>query len=137
MRIDTYIELWNVLGVVGLLLRASAKTDLAPILARLDGVIEGQRLSVLLAIAPASLKVDPAKFEPNKERLKSLLLEKLATVQHPDPSTRAWCVLNHAGFEEFVDYDTSKGVKNALARLIVNGEMGEAQHFLREVVDKL
>ena len=121
-----------------------ARNQLDDIAEKMAAIVESQRLSTVLKIEPASLKVDPAKFEPNKERLLGRMIEELLVSKNwvpgnwkRDPSTAAFCVLNHSGFDQFVDAETRGGVQNTLARLIVNGEMDEARRFLQEVVDKL
>ena len=131
------------IAIVAITLRGyflDVQNDLKSVLGKVGAIVESQRLSTILRIEPASLKVDPAKFELNRERLKTRLLQELGDPRNPkdrDPATAAYCILNHSGLEDFVDYDTSKGIKSALARLITNGEMDEARRFLQEVVDKL
>ncbi len=104
---------------------------------RLDNVIEGQRLSMILKLEPASLKINPEQFEPQKEKVKARLLEAFEMERHPYPETLAYCIFNRSGLNVFVEGKTLLVAQKALARLIVNDDKESAKVFLGELVDKL
>ena len=107
------------------------------VLKKLDCVIEGQRLSAVLKLEPASLKIKPEDFEANKPVLKTKLLKCLDSERSPDADTKAFCILNHSGWDAFVESETRRNAQVALSRLIANEDKAAAVWFLEELVDKL
>ncbi len=104
----------------------------------MKGIVQGQRLGVIINLtADKALKVSPDMFEANKEQLKTRIAQIVKTVQHPEPSTRAYVLLKQSGLGEFLNDDTRQKVQNAAARLIVNGNLDGLRDFLWEVVDQL
>jgi hypothetical protein len=104
---------------------------------RLDRIIEGQRLSTIIKLEPTSLEISPEDFEANKEILKQKLLDVFAEEKHPSPSTRAYCILNHSGYDIFVEGNTRLKIQNALARLLVNNNTTKTKRFLGKIVKQL
>lgn len=104
---------------------------------RLDAIVEGQRLSTILRLEPASLKVSPEQFEANKLQLRARILRAVEEVTHPDPGTQAYCVLERSGWSQFVEGSTRLAAQTALARLIVNNDKSGQRAFCEELVDKL
>lgn len=106
----------------------------------LKEIVEGQRLSAVLSLSPASLKISPERFEANKGQLRKGLLRALKDSElkgYSEPSTRAFCILNASGWENFVEGDTRLAAQRALARLIVNGDEEGLRALCEELVDKL
>ncbi len=104
----------------------------------LESIIEGQRLSTVLRLEPASLKVTPAEFEPNRAAVKIALLAELKKQWgRMDMSTRTYAVLQSSGWGVFVDNETFASARKALARLFANDDFVSAQKFCEELVDKL
>ncbi|MBI2514598.1 hypothetical protein HYV91_00175 [Candidatus Wolfebacteria bacterium] len=102
-------------------------------------LVESQRLSSVLSLSPASLKIDPAIFKANKEQLRTRLLRVLSEEKRdsiPAP-TWAYCVLEHSGWGKFVDGKTFLAAQAALTRLLANGDLEGAKALLGELVDKL
>lgn len=107
------------------------------IVSELRRLTEGQRLSTVLSISPASLKIDPSVFEPKRSAVRERMLKEFETQNHPNPGTRAYCILDHSGWEKFVDAKTFLAAQNALGRLLVNDDKVAARSFVEELVDKL
>ncbi|MDO8655068.1 MAG: hypothetical protein Q7R48_01415 [bacterium] len=104
---------------------------------RLSHIIEGQRLSAILRIEPSKLEIDPARFEADKEKLKTRAINALHSERHPQPETQAFLVLKASGLYEFLDGMTALSLQKALARLIVNEDRETAEALLGEVIDQL
>ena len=100
-------------------------------------IAEGQRLSMILTISPASLTIDPAEFEPQRPVIRERLLKALETEQHPNPGTLAYCILDHSGWKEFVDGKTFQSAQTALGRLLTNKNTAGAKRFLAALVNQL
>lgn len=111
------------------------------ILDRLNALVESQRLSVILKLEPASLKISPEQFEPNKEGIKArmfqVLEQKKSAYRNDDQNTYAYVVLNHSGWDNFVTGETRGDAQAALARLLANGDENAVKAFIEELVDKL
>jgi len=109
----------------------------ARIAREMNQIVESQRLSTVLRIEPTSLNVSPEQFEPNREVLKAALLERLEKEDHPNPPTRAYCILSDSGLLAFVNADTGIKIKDALTRLLANGDEEGAKNFLIKIVENL
>ena len=104
----------------------------------LESIIEDQRLSTILRLEPASLKLDPAAFEARKPVIKAALLKELRKQWGKlDMGTRTFAVLTNSGWSAFVDNDTHNAARNALARLFANDDLASAETLCGELVDKL
>lgn len=122
-------------GLLVALKHVYKKIDL--ILEKQGNIIESQRLSTILRLEPASLKISPEQFLANKAVVKNSLMYHLAREDSPQPDTRAFCILHHSGWRGFVDNDTSLKAQNGLARLLANKDKEGAMAFCEELVDKL
>lgn len=104
---------------------------------RLSHIIEGQRLSAILKIEPPELKIDPARFEADKGKLKTRAIIALHNERHPSPDTQAWLICERSGLLQFINSETAKSLRTALGRLIVNEDWEAAEALLGEVVNQL
>ena len=107
------------------------------IVTELHRLAEGQRLSMVFAISPQSLTIDPADFEPQRPVIRERLMKAFETETHPDPGTLAYCILDHSGWNEFVDGKTFQDAQKALGRLLANKNTKAAKKFLGTLVDQL
>lgn len=113
----------------------------------LSQIAESKRLSTILTIeGKKDLDIKPEEFEPKKEELRasmhSVLEEKAESYRRKngrigDPDTVAFVVLNHSGFDQFVDAEVRGKARNALARLIANQDLPAAKRFLTTLARNL
>ena len=101
---------------------------------KLSKVIQGQRLSTIIRIEPATMKIFPKEFLPKKDLLKKKVLEAFQDEKHPCPDTLAFCILNHSGFNGFVEGSTRQNIQRALARLLVNEDEKQIRKDRKSVV---
>ncbi|MEX2008538.1 MAG: hypothetical protein WD850_03550 [Candidatus Spechtbacterales bacterium] len=106
---------------------------------RVEHLVEGRRLSTLLKLDSSSFKLDPDRFEPNKQELLTRCVSLVGTKQaaHPSPSTEAYKILDISGLADFLSGGTKGSVQEALARLIANGDQEGQRELLREVVNQM
>lgn len=104
---------------------------------QLRRIAEGQRLSMVLSIGPSSLTIDPAEFEPKRDAVRERLLKAFETEKHPNPDTRAYCILDHSGWGTFVDGKTFQSAQTALGRLLTNNDIEAARKFVAALADQL
>lgn len=123
------------------------KRILGQVAESLTAIAESKRLSTILTIeAKKGLDIKPEEFEPKKEELRksmhSVLEEKVESYKKKDgridqPDTVAFVILNHSGFDQFVEYDVKKKAQGALARLIANQDLSAAKRFLTTLARNL
>jgi hypothetical protein len=104
----------------------------------MEKIAESKRLSIILSIeAKKGIEITPEDFEAKKEELRKSALELIEKEDHPQPSTWAYCVLEHSGISLFLDSDTFSKAKNALGRLRANKNMKAAKSFITKLINAL
>ncbi|MDP3975253.1 MAG: hypothetical protein Q8P88_03155 [Candidatus Jorgensenbacteria bacterium] len=125
-----------------------AWTDLWQILSEIkesmSQIAESKRLSTILTVeAKKGLDITPEEFEPKREELRKnlhqVLDERLESKKGKidDPDTWAFVILNHAGFDLFVDSNVRAKAQNALGRLLANNNVPAAKRFLTTLARNL
>ncbi len=106
-------------------------------------IAESKRLSTILTIeGKKGIDIKPEDFEPKREELREKMLavmeEKRGAYERKgSASTWAYCILDHSGFNEFINADTQLKVKPALARLLANGNNVATKRFITMIVRNL
>lgn len=137
---DTYIWLsfsdMVLLGLV-LLIVPTAVSILG--LRALRQIAQGHRLSAIFTLVgkDGEIVLDPAQFEPNRDKILEKVLLAIRTESHPDPDTWAYCVVNHSGLELFLAPEARGSLKKAFGRLRANSDEAGALVLAREVVGQL
>lgn len=110
----------------------------------LGKIAESDRLSTILTIeAKKDLDIKPEEFEPKKEQLREnmhqVLNERMEYKKGKidEPDTWAFVILNHSGFDQFVEGDVRRKAQNALARLLTNKNIPAAKRFLTTLARNL
>ncbi|MCX6786993.1 MAG: hypothetical protein NTY93_00475 [Candidatus Kaiserbacteria bacterium] len=88
-------------------------------------------------LVPVTLSIRPEDFRIRADKLRDKLLEGLATKKHPDTGTRAYCILSHAGFEEYVESKSRGEIQEALTRHLLNGDDEATKRFIETVADSV
>jgi hypothetical protein len=90
-----------------------------------------------IGLGSAKNLVSPEDFKINAAKLRTKLVHGLETKNHSDVGTLAWTILNHAGFENYVESDSRKEIEKALTRLLINGDSDATRRFLESVADSV
>jgi hypothetical protein len=98
------------------------------------GLKDGQ---VTTGLAPATLSIRPEDFQIRADKLREKLLHGFETEKHPDTGTLAYCILDHAGVDEMLDGKSWTEAKEALTRLLSNGDMDATKRFLETLADSV
>jgi hypothetical protein len=86
---------------------------------------------------PTKLSVEPKDFVVRADKLRKNLLNALATKEHPNTGTRAYCILDSAGIGEIIDGASFQNMKNALTRLLINDDREAIVNFLSTLADSV
>lgn len=100
-------------------------------------VVDGQRLSIILDLKGGDLLIKPEQFEPQREKVLTALLQRIAEENNPDPETWAYCVLSKSGLDLFLESSAKQRLQKALGRLRVNGDMNGARALAHDIVKQL
>ncbi len=60
----------------------------------------------IAGLEPVTLALRPGEFQVRVDKLTEKLIHGLATKQHADVGTRAYCILDHAGMQEILSSQT-------------------------------
>ncbi len=88
-------------------------------------------------VKETKLSVNAEDFRINKEKLLEKLVDGFKTRTHPQTGTYAYCIMDHAGLYELLDSESTKNLKQALTRLLNNGDDEATLGFLKTIADSV
>lgn len=86
-------------------------------------------------LPPLELPISPENLVVNVDKLKGLLLKSFETQKHPNPDTRAYCILNHAGLESIVRSTTE--LRKPLSIMLINEDFDGAKKYLETLAESI
>lgn len=99
--------------------------------------LEFKNPNVDAGVGLVKMSVRPEDFELNVERLRTILLHGFETKEHPDMSTRAYTILDHAGLDKVLENKSWSSCNKALTRLLINGDDRATRRFLETLADSV
>ena len=109
----------------------------------LEQIADSKRLSMVISIeGKKNLDITPEDFEPKKEIILTKMLEELSSVDarkrwEDDPQTFAFVILDHSGFNLFIESSLSLKLQKTLGRLLANHEFSKAGRIIKQMVKAL
>ncbi len=83
------------------------------------------------------MSINPIDFKISANKLREKLLKEFETEDHPDISTRAFCILQQAGARDAMENESASKVQKALTRLLVNEDDDATRTFLVTIADSV